>query len=125
MTDPVLTVDTVPITDSVRSHPLATLTGINMMVDLLTAGKVWSTCTKPQRALLAKLCPPLVAAVMVRRRLFPEDMPVLPERVSRSSVAALQRRGLADDRGRLTGLAVHTWYHAGRLEKRSADGGAS
>lgn len=125
MTEPVLTVDHVPVTASMRTHPLATLGGINLMAALLDAGKTWSGCTKPQRALLHELCPPVVAALMVRRSLHPEDMPVLPERVSRSSVAALQRRGLADDRGRLTGRAVYVWYHAGRREQRSADGGES
>ena len=122
MTEPVLTVNRVPVTDAMRKHPLATESGLSMMMNLLEGDRVWSACTKPQRALLAELCPPAVAALLVRGELSTEDMPLLPERVTAASRTAMQRRGLVDDAGRLTGCAVHAWFYAGRT-KRS--GGAS
>ena len=116
MTEQVLTVRRVPVTQSMKTHPLATQSGITMFVHLLEADKVWSGCTRPQRALLAELVPPVVEVLLAKDALSVEDMPMLPERVSRSSWAAMQRRGLADDRGRLTGCAVHAWFYAGRLK---------
>lgn len=124
MTEPVLTVRRVPVTQSMKEHPLATQQGIGMFVHLLEADKVWSSCTKPQRDLLSELVPSVVEVMLAKDSLTVEDMPVLPERVSRSSWAAMQRRGLADDRGRLTGCAVHAWFYAGRLKEQRAGGAA-
>lgn len=113
MTEQVLTVRRVPVTQSMKEHPLANRQGIEMFGHLVEAAMVWSRCTKPQRALLAELVPPVVEVMLAKNALTVADLPVLPERVSRSSWAAMQRRGLADDRGRLTRRAVHTWFYAG------------
>jgi len=123
MTEPVLTVNRVPVTESMKTHPLATQPGINMFVHLLEADMVWSGCTTPQRALLADLVPPVVDVTMAKDSLSVEDMPVLPERVTAASRAAMRKRGLVDDAGRLTACAVHAWFYAGRLKQ--ADGDAS
>lgn len=123
MTNPVVSVRRVPVTDEMKSHPLATESGISMFMHLIEAGKVWDRCTKPQRALLAELVPPVVDELLAKDALTVADMPVLPERVTAASRAALRRRGLVDDSGRLTGCAVHTWYWAGRLKEQRAGGG--
>lgn len=112
MTEPILTATTHKRpTGAAARHPLATRTGIDMMANLLEAGRVWRRCTKPQRALLEQLCPPVAERLVTEGSLTTEDMPRLPERVGKRSVEAMQRRGLCDDSGRLTGRAVHTWYY--------------
>lgn len=108
MTEQVLTIRRVPS----MKYPLANRRGIEMFGHLVEAAMVWSRCTKPQKALLAELVPPVVEVWLERGSLSVEDLPMLPERVSRSSWAALRRRGLADDQGRLTWRAVHTWFYA-------------
>jgi len=121
MPDPVLSVRRVPVTDDMRSHPLATESGISMMVNLLEAGRVWDSCTKPQRALLSELCPPVVESLLSQGQLSSEDMPELPFKIGQSTRDALRRRGLVDDRDRLTGCAVHAWFYAGQLKQEASD----
>lgn len=118
MTEPAVSVQPPAITDAMKGHLLANRSGIATLVDLLEAGKVWDHCTKPQQALLAELIPPVLDELWASGMLTTDELPVLPERVSRSSWAALRRRGLADERGRLTACAVHTWFYAGRLKNR-------
>lgn len=120
MPDPVLSVCRVPVTQDMKTHPLATRSGISMLVHLIEAGKVWDGCTKPQRALLAELCRPVVETLLARDSLTAEDMPELPFKTSDRTREALRRRGLIDDRDRLTGCAIHAWFYAGRLKSNQA-----
>jgi hypothetical protein len=123
MTEPVLTVNRLPVTQEARKYPLATQSGIAMFVHVVEACQVWSKCTKPQRALLAELVPPVVDVMLAKGFLSMEDMPLLPGRVSRATIAAMQRRGLVDDQFRLTGCAVHAWFYAGRSKEPQQSGG--
>lgn len=118
MTEPILTATKRPVTEAVAKHPLATQTGLNLMMHLIEAATVWSGCTKPQRALLNELCPPVAARLVAEGSLTADDMPMLPERVTVRSFEAMQRRGLVDDRGRLTGRAIHAWYYKVEFAKR-------
>jgi hypothetical protein len=111
VTEPILTATKHPVTEAVATHPLATQTGLNLMVHLIEADTVWSGCTKPQRVLLNELCPPAAEKLVREGSLTADDMPLLPDRVPVRSFEAMQRRGLVDDRGRLTGRAIHTWYY--------------
>lgn len=120
MTVNVLTVNRIPVTETMKTHPLATRSGIAMLSHLIEADQVWSSCTKPQRSLLAELCPPAVAVLLEQGALKLADMPVLPDRVMAATRAAMRRRGLINDDGRLTGCAVHAWFYAGRLKEVSA-----
>lgn len=121
MTEPALTANIVSVTDAMKTHPLATRSGISMMVNLLEAGQVWSKCTKPQQRLLSELCPPVVDQLMQAGQLMPDQLPELPFKIGESTRNALRLRGLIDDRDRLTGRAVHTWFYAGRTK----DGGGA
>lgn len=112
MTEPILTAQRRRVTGVVATtRPLANRTVIDRIVDTVVAAQVWSGCTEPQRALLEELCPALAEKLVCEGILKAEDMPPLPERVGRQSVAAMYRRGLCDESGRLTGKAVHTWYY--------------
>ena len=111
MTDAVLTVKRFPVTETMKTHPLATLSGITMLAHLVEADRTWTACTRPQRELLAALCPPVAGVLMERGAVTAADMPSLPDRVSAQSRAAMARRGLVDEQGRLTAVAVHAWLY--------------
>lgn len=115
MSEPVLVIEHRATSPAMGRHPLATLTGIEMMLHLTAAGKVWRGCTKPQRALLDDVCPVLVARPRAARELLAEELPVLELPARR--LEALRRRGLVDDANRLTAKAVHT-YHWTHLPPR-------
>jgi hypothetical protein len=101
-------------------HPLASLTGITALLNMVRADQVWSSCTKPQQALLAELCPPVMANA--DEGSIPEEvLPVLPFAVPDRTREALRRRGLIDHRDRLTTRAVHAWFYAGRLKESGGD----
>lgn len=117
MTDPVLTATKRPVTREVGEHPLATHTGIALMCHLIEADKVWSGCTKPQRALLSELCPLVAERLLAQGAVTADQMPVLPDGTRQSMRDALNRRGLADEQGRLTGRAVHAWFYTQRFGK--------
>lgn len=116
MTEPVLSMTRIPVTDVTRTHPLATKSGISLLAHLIEAGQVWSSCTKPQRKLLNELCPPVVDVLVEHGQLLPVDMPGLPFRVTVASRAAMERRGLVDEHGRLTARAVHAWFYTDRYK---------
>lgn len=116
---PVLTVERRPITPAVAAHPLATRTGIALLGHLISADVAWSGCTKPQRTLLAELCPPVVEELLRGGALVVEQLPMLPAGTRRVMRDALHRRGLVDEHGRLTGKAVHAWYYAVKFKERS------
>src|ERR1044072_7901443 len=115
MSEPILTATKRPVNEAVAKHPLATQTGLNLMMHLIEANTVWSGCTNPQRALLNELCPPVAERLVREGSLTADDMPLLPERVTVRSFEALQRRGLVDDRGRLTGRAGGSWVSKGAM----------
>lgn len=117
MTEPILTATKRPVTREVAEHPLATQTGIALMCHLIEADQVWSGCTKPQRALLAQLCPPVAERLLAEGALTAEQMPVLPDGTRQSMRDGLARRGLVDGQGRLTGPAVHAWFYTQRFGK--------
>lgn len=124
MTDAVITVNRMAVTPAMKAHPLATQGGLTMLSHLIEADRVWTSCTKPQRALLERLCPPVVEALLARGALSEDDMPALPARATAATRAALRRRGLINDDGRLTACAVHAWFYAGRLKAVSAEDAA-
>lgn len=124
MTDAVITVNRMAVTPAMKAHPLATQGGLTMLSHLIEADRVWTSCTKPQRALLAELCPQAVEVLLERGGLAADEMPLLPARVTTVSREALRRRGLLDDADRLTGCAVHAWFYAGRLKAVSAEDSA-
>lgn len=108
LTEPVLVVTRRETSPVMAAHPLATKTGVELMMHLLNADTMWRGCTKPQRAWLEEVCPPLVSRLLATGALSTDDMPVVSLPAQR--MAALRRRGLVDDTGRLTGHAVHTYY---------------
>lgn len=108
MSEPVLVMEHRDAPPWIAAHPLACLTGIEMMLHLTNAGRVWRGCTKPQRALLDEVCPPLVARLRSARELWADELPVLDLPAMR--LEALRRRGLVDDADRLTARAVHTYH---------------
>lgn len=116
MSEPVLVIEHRETSPLMARHPLATLTGIEMMLQLTAAGKVWRDCTGPQRALLDRLCPPLVARLLATRELLATELPVIYVRHAQMA-RALRRRGLLDGQSRLTAKAVHT-YHWTHLPPR-------
>lgn len=116
MAEPVLTAERVAVPEAAGEYPLANQAGLSMLTNLLVADKAWSACTKPQKALLSELCPPVAEQLLEMRELTAEDMPVLSSEIRTVTRAALERRGLVDGAGRLTGKAVHAWYYAGRLK---------
>lgn len=93
-------------------HP----TTVAMMGHLLVADRIWSGCTKPQRALLAELCAPVAATLIERGYATIGDLPYLPNTVRKSTRDALDRRGLVDAQtGRVRGKAVYAyWWTIGR-----------
>jgi hypothetical protein len=115
VSEPVLVMESRKTSPAMARHPLATLTGIEMMIHLTDAGRIWRGCTKPQRALLDEVCPPLVARLRSARELLADELPALDLPARR--MEALRRRGLVDDTGRLTAKAVHT-YHWTHLPPR-------
>ena len=115
----VLTINRLPVTD--KEHPLATMSGVTLMAHLIESDRVWMSATKPQRALLAELCPPVIEVLVERGALAANELPVLPDRVTVASRVSMQRRGLVDDDGRLTGAAVHAWFYAGRTKFNGGD----
>lgn len=115
MSEPVLVIEYRETSAAMARHPLATLTGIEMMLHLTAAGRVWRGCTKPQRALLDEICPPLAARLLAARELLANELPVLDLPVRQ--LEALRRRGLVDDANRLTAKAVYT-YHWTHLPPR-------
>jgi hypothetical protein len=116
-TGPVLTVERRPVTAELARYPLATRTGIAMLGHLIEGDRVWSGCTKPQRAILDALCRPVIEWLIERGQLDAADLPELPERTTTQTRAALLRRGLVAD-GRITGRAVYAWYWAVGFKER-------
>lgn len=110
MTTPVLTATPISVTEETARHPLATLTGIGILTEMLAADTVWRDCTKPQWALLAEICAPTVEALLAVGQLPKEAMPYLPDDVRAATREALLRRGLILDNGQVTGKAVHAYY---------------
>lgn len=99
------------ITPALRTHPLATQAGIALLANLIEADRVWTGCTKPQRALLSDVCPPVAERLIRDGKLTTADMPVMWGECGISTLRALQRRGLVDEEGRLTATAIHAWYY--------------
>lgn len=108
MSEPVITARVRELSPADTAHPLATQNGVDLLMHIIEADKVWRGCTKPQRVLLGELCPPLVERLVIERKLSADDMPLVARR--KATLDALRRRGLVDDQGRLTAVAVHTWY---------------
>lgn len=117
MSEPVITARRHPVTAAEAKYPLATLSGISRLAQIMDATQVWASCTKPQRVLLDVLCRPTVDALLEQGSLTAEEMPTVPERTTSASRAAMLRRGLIDEQGRLTARAVHAWFYAARNEE--------
>lgn len=93
----------------IAQHPLATFTGQAIASEALKGQQVWLQCTKPQRALLDRLCPETVEELKAVGRMDAARLPLLPVSLHPAMHAALIRRGLADGY-RLTARAIHAWY---------------
>lgn len=109
---PVLTATPVSVTPEMKHHPLATRSGIEAIVNMLLADRMWRQCSKPQQALLDELCRPAAAKLLATGELSAADLPVAPATVPKRTRDALRRRLLLDADGRLTATAVHSWYYA-------------
>lgn len=123
MPDPILTVERRPHPGTDAQHILASRTGLEALGHMLEADRAWTGCTKPQRRLLEQWCRPLLARLLAEGHLTAEDMSVVG--AQRRTVEALQKRGLVDDKGRLTGRAVHAFYWTHAAERAKAHGGAA
>lgn len=110
MTTPAVTVRAVPVGPHIGQHPLATRSGLTLLVELLTADDAWKACTKPQRRVLAAACLPAVTQLADGVSLAAEDLPWLPDTVTPVMRDALVRRGMAGEDGRITAKAVHACY---------------
>lgn len=119
--EPVLTATKHPVTPAMGAYPLATMPGLRLLQHLISADVAWSGCTKPQRRLLAELCPSVAEVLLRDGAVHAEQMPPLPAGTRIQMRDALARRGLVDDFGRLTGKAVHAWYYAVEFKRRRAE----
>ncbi len=121
MSDPVLTATQHPITPEMRSHPLATRAGIELLVRSLEAYRVWSKCTPVQRRLLDGLCRPIVERLKQEGELCAEELPALPAEARASTRGSMSAAGLITIDQRITARAVHAWYYA-VMWKEEGDG---
>lgn len=122
MTEPALTVSRIPAPNDpemAAKYPLAFQAGVIMLSHLIEGDKIWSGCTKPQRAVLNAVCRTVLPTLMERGELHTGDLPHLPESVTTQMRSALTRRGLAVD-GRITGRAVYAWYWTIGIKERQA-----
>lgn len=93
-------------------YPLATRTGVELLVRILAAGQHWRPLTGLQRSALRRAYQAGLAAI-------PDDvpggtlvpLPELPDDVHPATTRSLVRRGLAAD-GRLTLLAIEVITYA-------------
>lgn len=89
------------------AHPLATRTGLELLMQVLAAGQVWDPLTKHQKRVLVTACTTAMAKALAAGGDVGTEVPLpaLVGRVAASTAASLERRGLVAD-GALTELAV-------------------
>ncbi len=121
MTEPVLTTERKPIHPAMAKHPLAFKSGIELLINLVEAGKIWAKVTKVQRHLLDELCRPVIRELLERGELRAEDMPTVPDGLRSSTLGSLSSGGLIDDHHRVTGKAVWAWYYAVKFKERDGE----
>lgn len=109
MSDMVITARPMVVSEATHRFPLGTETGIAVVLALVNADNIWSTCTPKQRELIAELCQPAIMTAIQTGGLTAAQLPPLPEWVERRPRESLERKGLAKD-GRLTPVAVYAAY---------------
>lgn len=81
--------------EATRAHPLATRSGIALLVEYLAASNDWQGCTPAQRKLLLRCAEPLARAKAdAAETSEPVTPPLLPPDAHPRTAAALHRRGL-------------------------------
>lgn len=112
------------------AHPLATRTGLELLMQTLTAGRVWDPLTARQKRVLSTACSTAMSEALAAGGDVGTVVPLPPlvGRVAASTVASLERRGLVAD-GALTELAVEVVrlcepldQHKAALKARKAAG---
>jgi hypothetical protein len=101
-----------PLPDAARRHPLAHQSGLQLLAQALSVSHLWTACNRRQRDVLVGLRPALAEALRGATEGAGLTLPHLPEAVHPLTRAALQKRGLVNESGRLTaagGLVVHWW----------------
>lgn len=120
MAEPAVTATALPVSDAVRRHPLATQTGLSLLVSMIEADKVWSGCTPVQRRLLDGLCRSVIDRLLEAGELLAAELPALPGSVQQPTRRSLANRGLLDmESSRITGRAVFAWYWTVRFKEEN------
>lgn len=101
----------VPLPEAVRKYPLATRTGVDMFIAILSAHTIGRSLSTRQRDALSGAYRRTLDAA-VRDGVTAVPPPVLAADVHPLTRRALVRRGLVDDEWRLTPLAVEVVRYA-------------
>ncbi|WP_116051890.1 hypothetical protein [Amycolatopsis palatopharyngis] len=107
--------------EAAAKYPLATLRGIGMLVDAVSADIMWTTATRLQRAILWEHAKPIVADVHAKAEQGDDRIVATTVTVDAHprTLSSLRDKGFLDDHNRLTARAIHAALHTTHIDRET------